>query len=427
MGDIRAYNAQNTDNIFNIEQLNSYNDEYSNLYDHDKTDHIAKDLYREIYDAIPEKYKLLKLLFLKPAEYCNNSNFSYEERTFGRVALKAASDVGASSVNATQDIVLTAGGLDNCTINDYIVYPDSVTQGTITNITIATNTITVAPMTNQSLPAVTAGTLFPSFPLIADGMYTFYHYDRMTTIQRSNYVQLGQRSERWTRMEQQAYMNSGVTNYFDLQRKEKVRLCYADAYATFINGSKGEASVALTAGGTTRKTKKMNGIYPTMVQAGSQHATATTATLVPTFKEIAQNTNYKTESQFRIITGTAKTLNRLSDSWKAPKERYTVGDTTTALDLDIYNYGGLKFSTLESELFRDKSMFPNDFENKLFVIDPDTITPIVMKGYQMFEMGQTKLDKRNSGREDYTDWWIQFCLSLKMPNPYSSFWIDIIE
>jgi hypothetical protein len=42
--DIRVYTPTEEDNVFNVEVLNAYNDEYANLYEGQQTDNIKKNL-----------------------------------------------------------------------------------------------------------------------------------------------------------------------------------------------------------------------------------------------------------------------------------------------------------------------------------------------------------------------------------------------
>jgi hypothetical protein len=84
----------------------------------------------------------------------------------------------------------------------------------------------------------------------------------------------------------------------------------------------------------------------------------------------------------------------------------------------------MRFVPVATELFKEVSMFPVDWKNRIFVLDLDTIRPVCMTGYQPIETGQTSPKGVNGSIQDYTEWWIQGMLSLKFHNPLSSFYID---
>jgi hypothetical protein len=70
--------------------LNPVGSEYSSefsitAYD---TDLINRAISATIFDAVPAKYKTLRLLFDKPVVYVAQDVFTYMEKTFGRTALK---------------------------------------------------------------------------------------------------------------------------------------------------------------------------------------------------------------------------------------------------------------------------------------------------------------------------------------------------
>ena len=95
-------------------------------------------------------------------------------------------------------------------------------------------------MVRLTFPALAAGAyLSVQGCVIADGMNVLVHYDRMSKIERYNYIQLMERDKRWTRMEIQKFKNNGTTNYFDLDKKEQLDLLLQDMFITLWNGERG--------------------------------------------------------------------------------------------------------------------------------------------------------------------------------------------
>lgn len=404
------------------QNVNPVGSQYASDYSHDTSLLIQRAIVREIFDATPQKYKALRLLFDKPVEFQPLDEFTYLEKTFGRTALVANANVTAG---ATQTLTLTAGGVNNITINKIIVYPNN-THAIVTAVNAGSNQISVKPANGAgNLPAVTSGDLFSiQGGLIADGMNFFMHYDRMSTVERYNYIMLLQRDKRWTRMELQKHLNAGTTNYLDLDKREQAELLYQDMYASFINGVRGEFDVTVPGTSNVYKAKSMGGIYPLMVAAGSAHTSTAASGLVAAFESLAFSTDYKSEGGVRYILGTPAMLYKMSTLFKDPIQ-YTPNDKIADLNLQEYRIGEMRFVPVPQQIFGETSMFPTSFANKLIVLDMDTIQPVCMTGYLPVEMGETPDKKTGGAREDYKEWWMQACLSLKFNNPLSSFYIDV--
>ncbi len=404
--------------------LNPQGSPYAGQYNYNQSLLIKREIQKAIYDAIPAQFKVMRLLLARPMIYKSDDVFTYLERTWHRTALKASAGVGGG---ATQSIVLTAGGTSNVSINDEIVYPDN-THGIVTSVVPATSTITVAAQTGEVLPAVSAGDLFViQDAVIADGLNFFSNYSRMTFVERTNYIQLFRRNKRWTRMEIQKHKNAGNTDYYEKDMNELMEIIYNDAFATFINGKKGEFSITVPGTSTSAgRAKTADGIFPMLQRAGVQHASSSPSTLVSDFKQLAFSTNYKNPDNPRFIIGTNKVLHELSKAWKDPI-RYAPNDTIAALDLEMYKFGSMKYVPMSCELFRQVSyLFPADFENRLLVLDLEAINPVCMQGYEAFEMETTDVNNvKNGGYNDFIDWTVQGMISCQVNNPDGHFYIDV--
>ena len=404
--------------------LNPVGSEYSSefsitAYD---TDLINRAISATIFDAVPAKYKTLRLLFDKPVVYVAQDVFTYMEKTFGRTALKVLT--GAAS-SADETIILTSGGGKNVTINKIVVFPNN-RKGTV--ISVSTDTIHVVPLNGQAnLPIAVAGDyLSIQGSVIADGQNFLTHYDRMSKVERFNYVQLMERDKRWTRMEIQKFANSGTTNYFELDKKEQLDLLLQDMFCSFWNGERGEANVLVPGQSATYYlAKTMGGIFPLMVAAGCGTASGVTeATLKEVFEALAFQTDYKTEGSTRFIFAQNSLLYALSKVWKEVGIQYRPDDKIGDLNLMEYRIGDMRFVPVSTELFKEKACFPADWASRIFVLDLDTIHPVCMTGYAPIETGQTNPKGVNGSINDYTEWYIQAMLSLQFNNPLSSFYID---
>lgn len=387
---------------------------------------LKRDISEKIFDATPEKYKVFRLLFDKPVKYHKGDVFTYLEKTFGRQAIKATAD---TVTGTTVDISVTAGTEAYVGINKILVYPDN-TKCIVYKTT--SGHVFVKPLNNgaANLPAVTTNDYFSvQAALIADGQNFMTHYNRMSKIERYNYIQMMQRDKRWTRREIQKFINLGTTNYFDLDKQEQLQLLLQDMFCSFWNGQRGEADVSpLNDSGNSDgqyKALTMGGIYPLMVAAGCAHSDGvTSATLKDVFEALCFQTDYKSEGSVRFIFGQNALLYELSKVFKEVGVRYTPNDKIADLNLMEYRIGDMRFVPVSCELFKEISMFPATWKHRLFVLDLDTIQPVCMQGYAPIETGQTNPKGTNGSINDYTEWWIQGMLSLEFNNPLSSFYID---
>src|SRR6056297_687179 len=68
--------------------LNAIGDEYASAYSYDETSLIQRAIAEKIFDAVPAKYNVFRLLFDKPVKYVPSDTFTYMEKTFGRTVLQ---------------------------------------------------------------------------------------------------------------------------------------------------------------------------------------------------------------------------------------------------------------------------------------------------------------------------------------------------
>lgn len=382
---------------------------------------LEREVKRAIFDAAPAQYMSLKVLFSKPFEEKNLTEFTYLEKTFDRSPLEAA--VIAAAVPAvpntvqTQAITLTAGSIANISRDMIIIYPNN-DKATVVNI--VGNVITVNSHTGFGLPAVAVGDIFAVQATIdADARDHFNPYGRLQVIERYNYIQAFIRARRWGRIELQEWKNAGKTDYLDFDKKTQTEQLRVDMFNSFWNGLRGEV---LLEDGTLAKA--MGGIYPLMQLAGSAQATTTIAAFEDTFKALAFNTNYKADGATRFVYGTHEMLDTFAAVFKMPQVRYAPNDMVAKLDLSSIVVGGMTYVLVPCELWREDSCFPDDWKRRIIVLDQETVKPVKLKGLPAFEAGETD-DITRGSRETFKDWWVKGMLSIEFNNPLASFIIDV--
>lgn len=409
---------------FGLQNTNAQSSQYGLISGYSPTESIliAKAIKEAIFDAAPDQYNALKLVFEKDFQEFGSDEFEYLESTFGRSAVESTGIVAAQAAVAgspqTQVIPMTAASVTHITPNEILVYPDN-TKAVVVSI-VGLN-VTVRSQTSAGLPAVAVGDIFSIQSTIeADAMDQFYNYERLETVTRFNFVQLFLRAMRWGKVELLKYQNMGTTNFIVRDKQEKMRQIRTDLFNSFFNGERGEFLLS-----NGEPAKAMGGIFPTMVNAGSMNSNPTLAGLVTAFKTLAFKTNFKKEGATRFIYGTQEMLHELSQVFKDPAVRYTASDTISSMDLEKYKFGGMNFVPVACELFKEQSCFPKDWARRLLVLDQESISPAKMKGLEAMMIGGTLDRGANGTRENFKDWYVSANLSMVFNNPLGSFWIDV--
>jgi len=382
---------------------------------------LQKEIERAIYEAVPEQYYALKILFEKTPLEKGSDEFEFLEKTFGRTALEIDANAGAVAASAgaevTQSLTMTADSVKRCVYDDVVTYPDG-TAGIVRSVN--GTTVVVASQTGKGLPAVSDGDVLAIQSTIqGDGASSFSHYDRMETVTRYNYIQLFLRARRWGKVELLKYKNMGTTNYLDLDKKETIDQLRTDLFVSLFNGIRGEFTLQ-----SGIQAKSMGGILPTMTAAGSMRGTPSIAALRSDFETLAFKTNYKKAGGTRFIYGTDEMLYELSKVYKDSLIRYAPNESIAMMNLDMFKFGTMKFVPVPCELFKERSCFPASWSHKLLILDQESIQPVKMKGLPMMDMGST-LDRGQAGtREMFQDFYSEANLSLQFNNPLASFTLD---
>lgn len=386
------------------------------------TNLIQKAIKEAIFDASPQMFKALRLVFEKNMIDKNLMEFEYLEKTFGRTQAEATNSpvlvAAIAGSEVTQTIAMTADSVTRIAVDDMIQYPDG-TKAIVR--TIAALNVTVASLTSIGLPAVTAGETFAILgPAYGDGKTSFSHYDRTQVVTRYNYIQQFLRADRWTRIELLSYQNAGTTDYLEVSKAEKMNQLRIDLMVAYFNGTRGEVKLA---DGVITKT--MGGIFPAMVAAGSMNANPTTTSLPTTFEQLALRSNFKAEGSTRFLFGTEEMLYTLSKSFKKEGLRYEPTDKIADLNLMEYKIGSSSYVPVSTELFRESSAFPKSWARRILCLDIASIRPCKMKGLPAFEAGSTLMMGQNGSREGFKDNWVAANISQEFNNPLGSFWMDV--
>jgi hypothetical protein len=257
----------------------------------------------------------------------------------------------------------------------------------------------------------------------------------MTLVKYDNLMANGQRNRRWTTKDAKKYQNLQMVDYYQKDLAETMEEAYRDMFALYVNGKYGEYNYTPAApvvgsglsGGGTSKVKVGDGMFPFMQKYGAINATTNAVTLEADFKACAFLTDYEAAGEPRWVVGTPRALHRLTESWKDPVT-YAPSDTTSKLDLQLYDFGGMKFVPVPVSQFEEAvGIVPPAFANRLMVVNPNSFNPTCMTGYEPITMFNTaSLSKSSGGYNDFVDWAVPYMIGFEMTTVGGSFWLDII-
>jgi len=407
------YNLPN--DSFGNENTNSIGSQYANDYGHDISLLVQKVTNKVIFDAAPKQFFDLKLLNMKNFEQVNSDEFFYKEMGYQRKPLTAIAAANAVVSPATQTFAISS--LDDISTDTVIAYPNNK-KGTVININKTTNEITVAPLSNDSLPAVAANDVFANISSVeADGTDGWAQHFRASTIERFNFVQLFNKVIKYGEVELFKLKKAAVTsNFLQMERTAMYRQFRIDISNAFWNGEKGEGVTS-----KNEKAKLTGGVFPAMVAAGSPNSLVTTGTLAAGFEEVVLDSEFGEYGEVRFAFGTPRNILKLSKSYKEEKTRYSPNDMIAKLNLEEVNIGSSRIVFVPFKRFEDAASFPASFANRIIILDMKNISLCQMWG----ERSGDTLSRKDGIPKRYEEMWVDANMGVKFYNPLACAWIDI--
>jgi hypothetical protein len=412
-----------------LSPLGSY---YDVAYSYSTATNLIRDaIFRAIYDLAPKQYDALKILNMAPVVDVPLDEFYYKEKVFTREPVTVFGWVHGTATITLAGTYARESDLPvkkNTVLCDANGTPHIVTT-VVHSAAANSSTIVIEKQTGGAGYGagdfVATDILSVQSAIIGDGMASFANPERSRTVERYNYVQLFQRTQKWTTMELQKLVNAATTDIMDYEKQEKLDQLRLDLFSTFFSGTRGEFTVrAFDSSGLTYKAKAMNGVFPTMVGGGSEHTSVSLSGLQTAFESLAFSTNHKATGATRFIYSTDENLYEISKLYKEPGIMYTPTDKIADLNLTQYKIGSMNFVPVPCELFKENSVLPAVWENRILVLDQATLNRVVVRGIPAELMGKT-LNKSEGSLMDYTIWWVFAQQSLKMNDVTGSFYIDI--
>ena len=409
------YNLPN--DSFSNTNLNSVGSQYANDYGHDISLLVGKVTNKVIFDAAPKQFFDLKLLNMKQFEQVKSDEFFYKEMGYQRKPLTATTSVAGVVSPATQTFKISS--LEDISTDTVIAYPNNK-KGTVIDINKQTSEITVAPLSNDSLPAVSSDDVFSNISsLEADGTDGWAQHFRASTIERSNFVQLFNKVIKYGEVELFKLKNAATTsNFLEMERTAMYRQFRIDISNAFWNGEKGEGLTS-----KNEMAKLTGGVFPAMVTAGSPNALATTGTLTEAFEEVVLDSEFGDYGEVRFAFGTPRQILKISKAYKDEKTRYKPSDMIAKLNLDEVNIGSSRIVFVPFKRFEDQASFPAAFANRIIILDMKNISLCQLWG----ERSGDTLSRKDGIPKRYEEMWVDANMGVKINNPLAMAWIDIMD
>lgn len=412
-------------NRFSNVDANALSSQYAALYGHGGTSHINKVVRDIIYDAAPAQFFDLQILNVKAPITVNSDEHFYHEVGYGRSPIvTTATNVhgaGGVDINAGTSQTFNIQNPEEVSKDMIIGRRDTTDRATVT--AVSGTLITITAETGRTLSAMTDSTAYEWYnhsPVEADGMNTISQYFRTDTIERVNYVQMVIKAQRFGKLELHKYLMSGAPTgkgYIALQRERMMQQFRVDLSNIYWNGNMAEVTLA-----DGHKAKTSRGIFPTMQQAGSPNASVSLTLAPAALEELALDTEYGAWGDTKFAYATPRVIHYIAQEYKKDLTRYTPDNMLANLALDQISIGSTKIVLVPQRRFEDSASFPSAFRSRLFLLDQNSIQPVVLFGE---EMGDTLPRGKSGTRENFVDSWISATISQEFYNPLGSGWLDI--
>lgn len=409
------YNPQNS--LFGNPELNSIGSQYAADYGKNTSLLIAKETRKKLFDASPQQFYDLAIFNQIGGSITSpNDEFNYKEYGYQRQPVIATGAAAAVSAPTTQSF--TVASVDNIAQDTLIAYPNGAI-GNVVNVDPSTNTITVAPLTGQTLPAVVAADSFANIsPIEGDGVDGFAQYFRMSTIERNGFIQLFSKAIRYGAVEMWKMEKGAIhPSFLADEREQMFKQFRVDFSNAFWMGRKGQA---VTASGANAKT--CDGVFTMMQNAGSPNVSTSVATLADAFEDVILSTQYGNYGEVKFAYMTPRMQNEMRKVYTDQLIRYTPQNQNLAnLHLEEINIGSTRVVIVPYQRFASAADFYPGFENRIVLLDHTTLQKYELWGTTS---GET-LDRKGGVAKSYKDTYVCGQLGVAMNNPLASGWVDV--
>lgn len=402
-----------TSEFFNNENLNPEGSLYAREFGKDESFLVEKETNRMIFDTKPQQFMDLMLLNMQNAIPSGSDEFFWQEMPYQRRPITADEAVAGVSFPNTQTFrVSSLSGVSEQTL---ISYPNN-DKGVIIDVNTSTQEITVQPLTNRTLPAVSVGHIINNnSPVEPDRQVGFAQQFRADTVQKHGFIQLMSKSIEYGRVEMFKKRNTAVNDFLPMEQKAFFDQARIDVSNALWNGQMGEVLI------DGQQAKLTQGYFPALVENGSPNAVASQATLVDAFEEVVFGTEFGQYGETRFAFMTPEIHRVITRAYKDEQTRYSPTDEIAIMNLKEVNIGSSRIVFVPYARFKDTASFPASFRNRIIVADIENI-----RMRQMWsESSGRNLSRKDGVPNTVETEWIDFHAGFQHINLDSGGYIDV--
>lgn len=364
---------------FNEANLNPLGSEFG-LFGNKERYWIQREVAKILTRTWPEMFIDTTLLFKQEPMYKMSDEFEFNENPYDRVGFTVTAATAATAYPSTVTVTVA-------TTTD-IAFIDMLVGGhgwaaTIESFNPNANTITLKPMTNKTIPALTVGQMLPFVtPVEGDGAKTINYKYRMIPKRKYNYIYLLSGMIEYTMLELQKQQKLSYIPDFLNQEFENLVLHMRNSMSNmFWQGIRGEFTLA---GG--RLAKSCEGIDEFITTGGNILTTPITS-LGDALENAILNSQYGQMGQRKYLFLTPRLANELRKQYKnasvTGNGRFLLSDSSTKLNLELdeYKFGMGTVVIVPFQRFQDTASFPVEYQNFAYLLDYNLIHPVKLANW----------------------------------------------
>jgi len=397
--------------------MNALGSQYAADFGHAENGLLKRAFRDEVWNADPSQFSDLVLFNQLQRESRPSDEIFWDERTSLGNPIVAAGSAAGVTAPSTQTFTVTS--MDDVADSIIIVYPNNK-RGVIQSFDTTAMTVTVAPMTGDTLPAVSVSDNFAHLSSVEanrqDGFDVFYKDEY---IEKHNYIQSIAYAIEFTEKEMYKWQHSGrIKDYVGKRRMNMLNFFRTRLSNVLWNGQKGEV---LVKGG---KEKTTGGIFPTLVEEGAPNTSTSASNIRAAFEDIATSINKGAYGNVKLAFMPAKHHLALSKEYKDDKIRYEAGNDQIAnLTLDMVKLGDVDVVMVPYNRFKDQAAFPAAFQDRITFVDPGQIKLNELWG----ERQGSTLDRKSGIAKNYSQMWVETQLGVEIADAADTMgYIDLI-
>lgn len=397
---------------FTEANLNALGSLYGQNFRHSDRYWIEREVNKVLVRTWPEMFTDMTLLFQKTPKFKNSDEFEYNSNSYDRKGFTVTAATAA--VVSPNTVVVNVASTSDIAFNDMAVNCGSGSMATVIGINQTNNTITLKPMTNRGIPALSVGQILPFVaPVEGDGAKTINFRYRMVPQRQYNYIMLISGMIEYTMLELQKQQNNSYIMDFLNQEFENLVLHIRNSMSNmFWQGIRGEFTLS-----DGRVAKSCMGVDEFITNGGNVIQTPITS-LADAVEQAVLASQFGQQGQRKFLYLTPRRAVDLQKQFKNLNTlRFQLQDKSTNVNLELneYAFGAGTVVIVPFQRFQDTASFPAEYQDNAYLLDHNLIDPVKLSNWA--DTGQTPDRKTGPYLLMSTQRWISDSMSTELYNP----------